>query len=75
MEQEFLTLSSLQTKLEIIVLNHAEHNKFSIELHYALGHDHPKIVQLQKELSNMVNEMQKIRKQIGQLSKEKSATD
>lgn len=74
MSEIFPSLHNLQTKLEIMILNHAEHNKFAIDLHYALGHDHPKIVKLQKELGDMVDKMNHIRKLIEKLSKEKSAT-
>jgi len=69
------SLTSLKMRLEIMKLNHAEHNKFAIELHYPYGPHHPKIIELSKELGKMVDEMQKIQKQIEIFSQEKSATD
>ncbi|MCI5051182.1 MAG: hypothetical protein MRY57_02650 [Candidatus Pacebacteria bacterium] len=68
MSQKNQTLASLQFKLEILNLNYWEHFKFAQDLVRSLGPTHPQYINMQNNVNDMLEEINKIQKEIKQHS-------
>tara|TARA_B100001167_G_C16504927_1_gene182987 strand:+ start:305 stop:505 length:201 start_codon:yes stop_codon:yes gene_type:complete len=63
-------LANLKRKFELINFNYWEHHKWAHELVQALGPTHPKYLRAQEIVNNLLDEKNKLSKQISVIEKD-----